>query len=67
MGKEKVFLRRDHHFCDPFLKGDLYWLEEDDHSEEDKDMKQDRSSETECPSFEFGTIFKDRANLLFLF
>ncbi len=29
-------------------------------------MNQDRSSKAECPSFEFGIVFKDRANLLIL-
>jgi hypothetical protein len=30
-------------------------------------MNEDRSGETECPSFEFGIISKDRASLLFSF
>jgi hypothetical protein len=28
-------------------------------------MNQDRSSETECPSFKFGIVSKDMADLLF--
>jgi len=30
-------------------------------------MNQDRSGETECPSFKFGIVSKNKANLLFLF
>jgi len=67
MGNEKVFLGSDDHFCDSFLQRNLYRLEEDYYGEQEEDMKQDRSGKTEYPSFEFGIVFKDRTNLLFLF
>jgi hypothetical protein len=51
MGKKKVFLGSDNHFCDSFLQRDLERLEKDYDRKEDKDMKEDRSRKTECSSF----------------
>lgn len=67
MGDEEIVLRSYDYFCDPFLQRNLYWLEENYNCKQDKDMNEDRSGETECPSFEFGIISKDRASLLFSF
>lgn len=67
MGDEEIVLGSYDYFCDSFLQRNLYRLEEDYNCKQDKDMNEDRPCETECPSFEFGIVFKDRANLLFSF
>jgi hypothetical protein len=55
------------YFCDSFLQRNLQRLKKDNDREKDKDMNQNRSRKTESLSFEFGIVFKDRANLLFSF
>ena len=67
MGKKKVFLGSDNHFCDSFLQRDLERLEKDYDCKEDKDMKEDRSRKAECSSFKLGVVVKDRPDLLFSF
>ena len=65
MREEKILLRSDNHFCDSSLKWNLDGLEKDNDCDKDKDMKNDRSCETECLSFEFGIVFKDRSASFF--